>query len=109
MFQSREPYLHNLMDLQPTKAYLITVEGSIEEISPSNGKEFQLEEVQRIVEGYIEVVYLNDRQIMIVNDSGKYNKAANVVATGIANLHRALWHGDYICGNTVICPSEMLP
>lgn len=55
------------MKLEPTKAYHITVEGRIEEISPNDGQ-----------------------------------------ATTIAQLNHALWGGDYICGNVVVCPSSML-
>ena len=99
----------NLMELIPHKAYHITVEGRVEEISPNDGKAFQLEEVQKRVEGYIEIVYLSKNQIMIVNEEGKFDREQNVIATEIANAHRALWVGDYICGNVVICPSSMLP
>lgn len=98
-----------MMELEPTKAYHITVEGSIEEISPNDGKEFQLEEAQERVEGLIEIVYLTDTQIMIVNEEGKFGKPFNPIATEIARLHHALWEGDYICGNVVVCPSPMLP
>lgn len=97
------------MELIPAKAYHITVDGNIYEISPDNGNEFRLEEVQKRVEGYIEIVYLNDKQIMIVNEDGKFNKKHNPFATAIADQHHALWQGDYICGNVVICPSDMLP
>ncbi len=96
------------MELQPTKAYHISAGGEIKEISPRNGKEFELEEAQAHVEGYIEVVQLNKDQIMIVNEEGKYDKEYNAIATGIADLHNALWSGDYICGNVVVCPSRML-
>lgn len=97
------------MELQLDKAYHITVGGDISEISPGNGKTFNLEEAQAHVEGYIEIVLLNDDQIMIVNEEGKFDKRYNVIATAIANLHNALWAGDYICGDVVICPSGMLP
>ena len=40
------------MELQPAKAYLITVGGDIKEISPENGKTFELKEAQAHVEGY---------------------------------------------------------
>lgn len=96
------------MELLPTRAYHITVEGSVTETSPINGKTFQLEEAQKMVEGYIEVVYLNDKQIMIVNEEGKYDKEYNQIATAIAQLNGALSSRDYICGNAVLCPSEML-
>lgn len=96
------------MELIPTKAYYITTDESICEISPADSKEFQLKEVQELVEGFIEIVYLTDKQIMIVNEDGKFGKPMNVIATGIADLHGALSKGDYISGNAVICPSTML-
>ena len=97
------------MEFLPTKAYQITVGGDIFEISPKNGKTFELEEAQAHVEGYIEIVHLSKDQIMIVNEEGKFDKEYNAIATGIAELHHALLRGDYICGNVVICPSPMLP
>lgn len=97
------------MELLPTKAYQITTGGEITELSPRNGATFELDEVQKAVEGYIEVVRLTDEQIMIVNEEGKFDKKYNAFATAIAHLHRAIPILDYICGNAVICPSEMLP
>lgn len=97
------------MELLPNKAYHITVEGSVTETSPLNGKTFELEEVQKMVEGLIEIVYLSDEQIMIVNETGKFDKEYNPFATAIAQLYGAITSRDYICGNVVICPSPMLP
>ncbi|MBD5199398.1 MAG: DUF3846 domain-containing protein [Bacteroidales bacterium] len=95
------------MELNPKKAYLITTSGSVTEITPRDGREFELEEAQVRVEGYVEIVQLSEEVIMIINEEGKYTKGLNAVATGIANSHGALWYGDYICGNVVICPSRM--
>lgn len=96
------------MELIPTKAYHITVEGIITEISPNGGEGFELDEVQSRVEGYIEVIHLNDLQIMIVNEEGKFGKPYNSFATAIAHLNQAISQRGYICDNVVICPSEML-
>lgn len=96
------------MELTPTKAYHVDVDGVIVEISPNNGKGFTLEEAQKSVDGYIEVVRLSDTQIMIVNEEGKFTKEYNPFATAIAELHHALLPGDYICGNVLVCPSSML-
>lgn len=96
------------MELIPNKAYHITVAGKIEEIRPANGEDFELEEVQSRVEGYMEVVRINDEQIMIVNEEGKFGKPYNMFATAIAHLHQAIAEQDYICGDVVICPSKML-
>ena len=97
------------MELLHDNAYLITVDGDIKKIKPEDGKEFKLKEAQEKVEGYIEIVYLNDRQIMIINEEGKFGKKYNPFATAIAKLYQALWANDYICGNVVVCPTEMLP
>ncbi len=95
--------------LLPTKAYKINPKGEITEISPSNGEAFHLTEIQTHVEGYIEIVYLTDKRIMVVNEEGKFGKAYNDFATAICNLHNAIGRGDFICGNAVICPTEMVP
>lgn len=95
--------------LLPSKAYKITTEGEITEISPSNGEAFHLHEIQAHVEGYIEIVYLTDDRIMVVNEEGKFGKAYNDFATEVCNLHKAIGRGDFICGNAVICPTAMVP
>lgn len=96
------------MELLPTKAYLITEKCGVSQVAPKRGREFQLEEIQRYVGGYIEVVRLTDDQIMIVNEEGKFTKGCNQIATAIAHLHRAIGQRDYIAGDAVICPSKML-
>ena len=96
------------MELLPTNAYLITEKLEVSKIKPKNGKNFDLREVQKYVDGYIQVVRLTDEQIMIVNAEGKFTKGCNQIATAIAILHRAIFQNDYIAGDVVICPSEML-
>lgn len=96
------------MKLLPDKAYLIKENGEICQIKPGNGTDFVLEEVQGYVAGLIEVVRLNNRQIMIVDEEGKFNKGHNVFATAIADLNNAIRGNDYIAGDAVICPSAML-
>lgn len=96
------------MELLPDRAYHITVGGKITEIAPADGEGFELDEVQSRVEGYIEVVYLNEKQIMIVNEDGKFGKPYNVFASAIAHLNGAIGQRDFICGDVVVCPSEML-
>lgn len=97
------------MEILPTNAYLITEKCGVSQISPENGKEFRLAEVQKYVNGYIEIVRLNDEQIMVVNEEGEFTKRCNQIASAIAHLHRAISRCDYIAGDVVICPSKMLP
>lgn len=96
------------MELLPDKAYLIKENGEICRIKPGNGSDFILEEVQAYVGGFIEVVRLNDMQIMVVDEEGKFSKGYNVFATAICNLNKAIGRSDYIAGDAVVCPSSML-
>ncbi|ROT10446.1 DUF3846 domain-containing protein [Muribaculaceae bacterium Isolate-007 (NCI)] len=96
------------MELLPDKAYLIKENGKICQITPGNGTDFVLEEAQAYVAGFIEIVRLNELQIMIVNEEGKFVKGHNIFATAIANLNKAIRCNDYIAGDAVICPTAML-
>lgn len=96
------------MEMIPTCAYLITEKYEVSQIEPKNGNDFGLEELQKFIDGYIEIVWLNDEQIMIVNEEGKFTKGCNQIATAIAHLHRAIGQHDYIAGDVVLCPSTML-
>jgi hypothetical protein len=53
--------------------YIISPSGDRTPVSPANGKDFQLEELQKAIDGYIEVVRIkrNGRDaIMIVDEDG---------------------------------------
>ena len=68
--------------------FIIKPDGSKHVITPKNRKKFELEELQEIVGGYIEVIRLNNKhnQCMIVNEMGKlYNLEHNAVRV----CHRA--------------------
>jgi hypothetical protein len=97
------------MKLDKLKAYTISTEGVVSVLMPKNRRTFQLAEVQRVVEGYIEVVDLNDDYIMILNEDGKRDKEWNIIATQLAHSCGSIYPQDFICGNVVVCPSRMLP
>lgn len=89
-------------------AVIITVEGDLNPCSPANGQDFKLDEVQKIVGGYIESVYLDEDTIMIVNENGKFEQSPNAVTTMLALKKHAICEGDYICGNVLVCDTKML-
>jgi len=69
-------------------ATLIKVDGTKETIIPekNNGKLCSLEQMQKAVGGYIELVYLPDHKIMVVDEEGICkNKEQNTIATNMAN------------------------
>ena len=84
-------------------AKIIKTDGTIVEVTPQNGTDFQLEELQKIVGGYIEVLRLTDNEIMVANDEGKFCCTYNHEATKIAKEYEAIYKCEYICGDVVVC------
>ena len=52
-------------------ATLIKTDGSKLEIQPQNGLDFQLDELQKFVDGYIDIINLHNGDILVINDNGK--------------------------------------
>jgi len=90
------------------KWLLITPEASVTEFVHANGRDFTLEELQKGVEGCIEIIDLTDKTIMVVNEDGKGRLYPNMMATVIAKGCRAIFPHDYIAGNAVLCASDMV-
>lgn len=91
------------------EATIIYPDGREEKVSPVNGNDFSLEEVQKIVGGLIQVIGLSDGNILIGNDEGKLiGLPDNPKATEIAHKHKALFPHDYMVGNIIMCSSDML-
>lgn len=97
--------------IEKEKAYIIKASGDIQEVSPKNGSDFSLEELQEIVGGYIEVVYFHDgtNRIMIVDEEGKLkNYPINEAASEIAYQGKGVGIMDYIVGDVLLCNSKQV-
>ena len=84
---------------------LIKTTGEVLEISPKNGKDFKLKELQEYVGGNIECVRTHDNKMLIANETGKndglpYNEKAT----------KEYRYGGYdlIVGDVVICNPAMV-
>lgn len=85
-------------------AHIIYANGLVQEINPDNKRDFSLEELQRIVHGYIEPIHLPKNRLMIINEEGKLKGLpVNILAT-----REVLSHGfnDVIVGDVLICNSD---
>nr|DAP58045.1 MAG TPA: protein of unknown function (DUF3846) [Caudoviricetes sp.] len=87
-------------------ATLIKTNGSKTEIQPKNGSDFQLEELQKFVDGYIDIINLHNGQILVINDNAKDVLDSNEEATETAHKHNAIFWWDYICGDVVLCKDD---
>jgi len=87
---------------------LIKPDGTEETIRPAKGGKFSLEELQKAVGGYIEIVFPkpgNGRGTFYINEEGKLQSPplpVNPKATGMIRL----FPGDAIVGNMLVVTRE---
>lgn len=84
-------------------ARIYKAHGEMINIEPKNGTDFSLEEMQAIVSGYIEIVYLQNEKIMVLNEEGKLKGLAiNHEATRIFRKSYP-YTNDVIVGDVLVC------
>lgn len=91
-------------------ATLYTTDGGERPAAPENGKDFQLEELYKLLKcDLVEVVYLNRTQIMIIDEEGKCRAEpkVNKKATMLAWKHMAIHPNDVIMGDAIVCDTTM--
>ena len=88
-------------------AEIIKTDGTHTATTPANGEYFTLEEMQRAVGGLVQIVELDDKQSMILNEEGKlldqpYNEEADEI------FHQHFVTLDYIVGDVLLCENEYI-
>ena len=85
-------------------AKIYRTNGDVENVEPKNGTDFQLDELQAIVCGYIECLNLTDGTLLVCNEEGKLmHLPYNAKAT---ELIRKNGYNDYIVGDALVCKSD---
>lgn len=88
-------------------AKIIKSNGEQIEVSPKNGNDFKLEELKAIVNGWVEVVWLPNDEIMVINEEGKLlGLPLNRTATNI--YYDAFGYSDTIVGDVLLCKSNQV-
>ena len=91
------------------KNYIINANGAKTEVTPKSGNSFTIEELQEHVGGYIEIIRLTNKYLMVVNEEGKLlNLPFNSEATDIARRHKAIYPNDMIVGNALVAQESMI-
>ena len=92
------------------KAKLLKASGEVMEIEPKNGTDFKLDELYKHLQcSLVEVINLNQNDIMVVDDEGKWaSKVINVNATKCAQENQAIIFWDYIVGDAIVCNRKMI-
>lgn len=85
---------------------LYTTDGERRIVTPSNGTDFSLEELQQFVGGYIEIIRLSGNRLMIINEEGKvWNLPLNCQATMVYQKEGKI---DVIVGNALVCGTDKI-
>lgn len=87
-------------------ATLIKPDGTRTPVSPAKGEVFKLQELQEMVGGYIQLVFWGE-MIAVINEDGKSmglppNPTATMLGAGF------LLPGDYVVGDVVLAPRDMI-
>ena len=105
--KTEEPRQEEEEPTETKSAKIIYTDKEAEDYTPKNGRTFELEEMQEIIGGYIEIVRLNDGRIIIVNEDGlNLNLPVNIEATNI--LRRDHSTTQYIVGTAIVCNADMI-
>lgn len=89
------------------KTEIIKADGSRISVRPENGRDFQLDELQAIVGGYIQIISLHDGRLMVINEEGKLQALPyNNDATELAQEAEAIFDYDFIVGDALVCREE---
>lgn len=87
------------------QSVIIMADGLLKKVDPANGTDFSLNELNEIVDGYIEVLHIGDK-LLVCNEEGKLNNLPyNVKATRLIN---AVGIKDYIVGNVLFCDKDKI-
>lgn len=85
------------------KSYIITTSGEEIPYEPESGDLYTLEELQDAVGGYIEILKLNSKRYVIVNEDGvTLGLPENKRATELMRKYSKLPMGCVIVGNVVV-------
>ena len=88
-------------------AQIIKVTGDTKQVEPQNGTDFTLEELKSIVGGYIQIAYLRDGEIMVIDEDGKLKgKDLNLQAS--LRYRRDVNPYDSVVGDVLICKTSQV-
>lgn len=91
------------------KPFVFQIDGQMTQHSPENGKHYTLEELQKLVGGYIQMITLPEDMVMVINEEGKMNRLPlNTRATELAVLSGSIYPNDFIVGVALICPRRLI-
>ena len=107
----KEKELYDALQLSPVSmqgghGVFIKSNGEEVQVNPTNGSNFDLEEMQTYVGGYIEIISI-ENQSLVLNEEGKL-KGLPVNEKASRMFKDFYGNTDFIVGDVLICPSEMI-
>lgn len=83
---------------------IIKANGQVIPVTPANGHDFDIKELNGAVGGYIEVIPMSEGRYMVLNEDGKgRGLPENPKATEIMLSETQVARDDYAVGDVLIC------
>jgi len=96
-------------DMTTTECYILKADGTQLRVSPAKGSTFTLAELQSIVGGYIEAIFMGNMMIIANEDGIQHGLPYN---DGASKIYRKYYNTDdenrLIVGDVLLCPSNMM-
>lgn len=90
------------------KNVILFQDGRKAEVKPKDGAdEFKFEDLQKIVGGYIQVLYLPDSSIILTDEDGRA-KGKKLNEAGTELLAGTQYAGQYLVGDVIHCDFSVL-
>ena len=84
-------------------AQLWHIDGTIEEITPKNGESITLKEMQKAVDGLVEMLWISETEFLLMNERGRLRWM-------LPNIQATLTAGMLVVGPVVYIPRiELFP
>lgn len=87
------------------KATFVPAVGRAKNVLPKDGKTFSLDELQKFVDGYIEILFIGNKAVVVNDDGWQRNLPVNQVAT---KMYRNNGGASAIVGNVLVCDKNMI-
>lgn len=78
------------------------------EVAPKNGRSFTLDELKELVGGWIQIVWVNNKECLVMDEEGKFKHgfSINRICTKLAHDARVIMPSDFIVGDVVLCNTK---
>jgi len=90
------------------EAKLIKIGLAEKTIYPKNKIAFSIAELRTLLGGEIQIVKVDEKTLMILIEDRRLANGVNIIASNILKNNKLMEYGQFVVGNVVVAPREMV-